>query len=143
TNRCSQRITIPIRLNRKAELDYSWNNAEFDTLYAGCRERPYIDTTITITNRSAELGQPRAVDVLSVLNGLPQVFTILSDPTPVTLQPGEFTKVRIRFSSRDSSATYYDTLLIVSSDRCNSIGAVPLTGIVKEVLSIRTTDGAK
>lgn len=143
TNRCSQRITIPIRLNRKAELDYSWNNAEFDTLYAGCRERPYIDTTITITNKSAELGQPRAVDVLSVLNGLPQVFTILSNPTPVTLQPGEFTKVRIRFYSRDSSATYYDTLLIVSSDRCNSIGAVPLTGIVKEVLSIRTTDGAK
>lgn len=143
SNRCSQRITIPIRLQRKAELDYSWNRAEFDTLYAGCRERPYIDTTITITNKSAELGQPRAVDVLSVLNNLPQVFTLLTNPTPVTLQPGEFTKVRIRFYSRDSSATYYDTLFITSTDRCNSIGAVPLVGIVKEVLSIRTPDGAE
>lgn len=143
TNRCSQRITLPIRLDRKAELGYSLNRAEFDTLYAGCRERLYVDTTITITNQSAALGQPRPVDLLSVAVGMPQVFTLLSNPAPRTLQPGESADIRVRFFSRDSSAVYSDTLRIVSSDRCNALGAVVLTGVVKEVLSIRTTDGAK
>ncbi len=142
SNRCSRSTTVPIILNRKAELDYSLSRVEFDTLYAGCRERPYSDTTITITNKSGDLGQPRAVSVVSVATGMPQVFSIIANPTPITLQPGESTTVRIRFLSRDSSATYFDTLRVVSTDRCNSLGFVPLTGIVKEVLSIRTGDGA-
>lgn len=141
-NRCSRSVTVPLTLNRKAELDYSLSRVEFDTLYAGCRERLYSDTTITITNNSAVLGQPRAVSVVSVATGMPQVFTIISNPTPVTLQPGESASVRVRFLSRDSSATYFDTLRVVSTDRCNSLGFIPLTGIVKEVLAIRSEDGS-
>lgn len=143
SNRCSQRITIPIRLERKAELGYTLNRINFDTLYAGCRERRYVDTTITITNQSAALGQPRPVDVVSVAVGMPQVFSLLSNPTPRTLQPGESVNIRVRFFSRDSSAVYNDTLRVISTDRCNALGIVVLTGVVKEVLSIRTTDGAR
>ncbi|MES2765369.1 MAG: choice-of-anchor D domain-containing protein [Bacteroidota bacterium] len=143
-NRCGQTVIIPINIKRTTELAYSLNRVTFDTLYANCTDRPYIDTTVTIYNRSRAIGTARTMTVSGVSTNMPQVFAVLPMSLPAQIPADDSLKVKVRFFSRDSSAVYNDTLKILSDDNCPpGIGLVPLRGIVQEVISIRTENGQK
>lgn len=140
TNRCDQQVTIPIRLTRKTEFTSNRARLNFDTLYAGCREQLYKDTVIKICNTSGDIGQPRQLTITKFNNQMPQVFQVIT-PVPITIDPGKCVDVTVRFTSRDTSALYFDTLSIVSNSRCAGGASIPLRGVVREVIGITDLSG--
>jgi hypothetical protein len=140
-NWCRQIITVPMKITRIAELDYSVDSLDFGILLAHCQEMPSTEQTMQICNNSEELGSPRNVTINTIETGMPDVFIPIHKNLPVILRPGECLDVTVRFSSGDSTAIYFDSLKVVSSDRCESTYKIPLSGMVQEVISITKADG--
>ncbi len=140
-NRCARYIRIPVQLERETQLAYDTNRLWFDTLYAYCREERWRDLGLQICNQTDRTSNPQTITIQQLTNQLPQVFEILSPKPPVVLAPGECVEVRVRFYSRDSTMTYFDTLRVYSTDACAPISVVVLEGSVQEVLELTNSRG--
>lgn len=140
TNRCGNTVSIPLIITRITELSYSRSSIAFDTLYANCVEKPSEDSVFRICNNSALVGNARPITITDFQNARPGIFQVIpSIPLPITLAPGQCVDVTVRFFSRDSSATYIDSIRILSTDQCPpGYAQVNLSGRVQEVLAIRT-----
>lgn len=135
-NACGVRITVPVNITRLTELDFSTMGINFGLLLAGCQERLWTDSVVTICNRSDRLGQPRDLTISEISTSMPDVFETIHQATPITLAPGECVDVTVRFRSFDTSGVYLDTLRIISDDKCEGSGVIPLAGEVREVLQL-------
>lgn len=141
-NNCGSFITIPIQLTRASELSFSRTILDFDTVTAGCRDKPYIDSTFQICNNTSMLGQPRAVTVNSITTGFAGTYQILSRTTPFTLQPGECETVTVRFYRGNDTRVYNTNITIQTNDRCNPRVTIPLRGSAFEAVRI-TSNGTR
>jgi hypothetical protein len=142
-NDCGQEIIVPLRFTRTTELVYNRNRLNFDTLYAGCIDQKFKDTTFTICNTSDSLGQPRDVSITGFALGIPGVFSIVSPALPATLSPGQCTTVTVRFRATDTSALFNDTLKVLSTDRCLGGISIPLRGVVREIIAVTDESGRR
>lgn len=145
TNRCGlPNRMIVLRLTRTTELGYSRGSIQFDTLYVGCVQKTYIDSTITICNTSDKLGTPRTVRITQFRTREPQGFAVVSPTAPVSIPPGQCITVTVRSFVRDTTNDYTDSLTIISDDRCQSVPSIiPLAGRSQEVISIRNSGGSR
>jgi hypothetical protein len=133
-NRCGSYITIPIRLKRLTELDFSRTSINFDTVVAGCKDVPYIDSTFTICNNTANFGTPRDVTINSVTTGYPGTYQIISKPFPFLVRQGECEIVTVRFWRGDVTKVYNTNITIRSDDVCNPKATIELRGAAFEAL---------
>jgi hypothetical protein len=143
-NRCSYSDTVAIQLTRRTELDYRPSRIVFDTLFARCPSRSYLDTVIRICNQSAALGSARAVSVTGAITRQPMVFQVFpagGRTFPLVLQPGECADIVVRFLAQDTTLQFLDTLYVLSTDRCPGNGIIPLSGRTQQVLAIRQPNG--
>jgi hypothetical protein len=136
SNPCGTEITIPIRLTRITELSYKTTNVVYDTLYAGCQEQLFRDTVIRICNQSDSIGAARPMTVTGYSVYFPQIFQVMSPSFPVTVPAGGCLDLRVRFYSKDTTRTYYDTLKILSDERCPGVVVINLKGVVQDVIDL-------
>jgi hypothetical protein len=146
TNACGREIIVPIRLNRKTELSFPRTPINFDTLYVGCPQQSYKDTTYRICNDSDSLGpgQGRAVSIISILNKMPGRFTVISPSLPYLIPRGACIDVKVRFNvfPTDTSSIFFDTLTINTTDKCEpKFIIVPMRGVIREVLAVTNEAG--
>lgn len=144
TNSCGTEILIPIRLTRLTELRYTKTRLNFDTLYAGCQEQLYKDTTFKICNQSDSVGAGRPLTISGFNLYYPQMFEVVNpakNKLPVTIPVGGCIDVTVRFHSKDTSGMYYDTLKTISDDKCPGIVVIPIRGVVREVLGLYDPSG--
>lgn len=144
-NRCGlPNKNIILRLTRNTELGYSRGSILFDTLYVGCVQKSYIDSTFVICNTSDKLGTPRTVRITQFRTREPQGFAVVSPAAPVSIPPGECITVTVRSFVRDTTNDYTDSVTIISDDRCQSVPSViPLLGRTQEVISVRNSGGSR
>ena len=142
-NDCGQTIVVPLRFNRKTQLSYARATINLDTLYAGCAEQKYKDTIIKICNSSDSLGSPENVTLTNFITGIPGVFKVISPALPYTIKPGECKDIVLRFTATDTSAAFFDTLKVLSTDKCVGGIVIPLRGIVREIVTITDQSGKK
>lgn len=142
TNNCGSSITIPIKLTRASELSFSHSIIDFDTVTAGCRDIPYIDSTFQICNNTLKLGQPRAVTINSITTGFAGTYQIISKTTPFVLQPDECETVTVRFYRGNDTKVYNTNITIQTNDHCNPRVIIPLKGAAFEAVKI-TSNGTK
>jgi hypothetical protein len=138
-NRCNAQIRIPIRYNRSTELSYSKGSLNLDTLYVGCIQETSREDTVTICNVSN-----RAVTISkAIFDSLRYSYhpAAPSGPLPQVLPPGACWKIVVHMDVLDSSKTLYDTLRIVSDDRCPGSGAIPIFGRSQEVIALLAPNG--
>ncbi len=142
TNPCGTEILIPIRLTRQTELRYTTSRINFDTLYAGCQEQLYKDTTFRICNQSDSVGAARPLTLSGFTVRYPQMFRVVSPATfPQTIPIGGCIDITVRFYSKDTSGIYFDTLKTLSNDKCPGIVVIPIRGVVREVLGLYDPSG--
>lgn len=136
TNRCGDYLHIPLTVNRTTELSYSKNTVLLDTLYVGCTERTYSEDSIRICNTS---NRPLLVSSATLKNPKFSWRPANGQPAlPITLQPGQCWTVMVRMDANDTSRTFYDTLKIVSDDKCPGSGFIPLQGRSQDVIVLLT-----
>ncbi len=140
-NNCRTIINIPLKITRIGELSYSKISLDMDTLIAHCIEKPYIDSIISLCNVTNKSSLPKVIRIDKLLTKFPEVFQIISKPLPIILQPGECTDITVRFLSQGKTNTYFDTLTIISNDKCSGTGKIPLIGRVQEAIAITYPDG--
>lgn len=132
TNSCGYyHLNVPVTITRKSELSMSNLQIRFDSLKARCIEKSFIDSTLKICNTAQN-----QVTISSISLKMPQVFQLTYPSLPKVLNPGECFDVKMRFVSRDTTMAYFDTLKIVSTDKCAPNALIPIYGKVNEVLSI-------
>lgn len=142
-NDCGQTIVVPLRFNRKTQLSYARAAINLDTLYAGCAEQKYKDTVIKICNTSDSIGSPENVTLTNFITGIPGIFKVISPALPYTIKPGECKDIVLRFTATDTSAAFFDTLKVISTDKCVGGIVIPLRGIVREIVTITDQGGKK
>ena len=144
-NRCGQPSTfVKLNLRRITEIGISRSTLAFDTLFVGCKDKTYIDSTITICNTSDSLGTPRTVTITSILAKESVGYQVISPSFPKSLAPGECIDIVVRSFVRDTTGDYPDTLRIISNDRCQkSAIIIALTGRSQEVISLRDPGGSR
>ncbi len=130
-NLCGDTTEIPFNLTRTTVLQPSVASVTFATLYAGCREVPFLEQTITLRNTGT---QPIALQ--GFRQQRPQMFGILGNLTQ-TLAAGASTPITVRFAATDTANTYFDTLRIRTGDVCQPELALPLAGRIEEAIIIR------
>jgi len=136
-NSCGNFIAnINFSITRQTELSLNKLKIDYDSLKAFCIERRYIDSTIKICNNTDKSSNPKNITISNLSVKMPAVFQIISAPLPINLAPGQCIDITVRFNSRDSTNEYFDTLNIVSNDKCAPITKIPLKGKVKDVLRI-------
>jgi hypothetical protein len=142
TDRCGAQVEVPIKFQRRTELDYSKGRLATDTLYVGCIEKTFSEDTLRICNNT---GRPMSIDSLRLVFGT--VFTWRPlDPAraaPTTLASGTCWSVIVRMNVGDTSKTENDTLKIYSDDRCSGSGVIPIAGRTQEVLVLLDNSGFK
>lgn len=130
-NLCGDTIKVPLQITRTTVLQPSPASVTFATLFAGCRELPFIDQTVILRNTGS---QPLALQ--GFRSNRPQMFRILGNLTQ-TLATGASEQVTVRFSAPDTANTYFDTLRIRTGDVCQPELAVPISGRIEEAIIIR------
>lgn len=148
TNRCTVADTLRISLNRITELSVNKRAQRFDTLYAGCPTKRFIDSTIQICNNSGATGT-NTNRPLTITGGRftssPTAFSILppaGKSFPFTLAVGECANITVRFTPlADTTFRHIDTLIITSDDACQGSGYVVLTADIVEVFRILNAGG--
>ncbi|MFN8368815.1 MAG: choice-of-anchor D domain-containing protein [Candidatus Kapaibacterium sp.] len=150
-NRCTIVDTVKFTFNRLTELTYKYkapdnrlkSSITFDTMFVGCSQTPYHDSTIRICNQSNLLGTPHDVTITNLSTIIGQAFAVVSPTTPITLKVGECIDVVVRFTipaGRDTTFRYLDSLKITSTD-CQAVTKIPLAGQVQLVFQIMRSDG--
>jgi hypothetical protein len=137
SNSCGYGIKdIPVSITRLTELSMSKLVVDFDSLKAGCIERPFVDSIVKICNNTTGSGSPRNVTISALSVNQPSVFVLNHPALPRVLKPGECIDVNIRFYSSTRTANYFDSLKITSDDKCAPVSRIPLNGKVREVIGI-------
>ncbi len=135
-NRCGDYKQIYLHVIRSTELSYSKTALKMDTLFVGCLDKTFAEDSITICNKSN-----RPLKITSALLKNPK-FTWRPGPgqpnLPITLQVGECWKVIVRMDANDTTKTFYDTLRIVSDDKCPGSGFIPIEGRTQDVVVLLT-----
>jgi hypothetical protein len=136
-NRCGDPVRVPITLNRTSDLSYSKSRLRLDTLYVGCLERTWDEDTVRFCNTTGA-----ALTIYSA-SFRDTVFRFRGavGSLPVTLAPGECWTGIVRMNTGDTTRTSYDTLRIVSDDRCPGGGMIPVMGHSQDVFDVLTTNG--
>ncbi|MFI5263139.1 MAG: LamG-like jellyroll fold domain-containing protein, partial [Candidatus Kapaibacterium sp.] len=136
TNRCGDYIRVPLTVNRETELHYSSQSLLFDTLFVGCPEHSYTEDSLRICNQS---NRPLKIYSLTTNN---IKFSWKPAPgnsnLPITLQPGECWSILVRMDANDTTKTLYDTLVVISDDKCPGSGKIPLQGRTQDVFVLLT-----
>lgn len=128
-------------ITRITDLAFNKDTLGFGILKASCIEEPYRDVSLRVCNNSRETGNNAPITISSLLNNLPGIFQVISPSLPTTIPVDDCVDIIVRFFSRDTAATYYDTLIVNSNDRCPpGIHRIPMTGYVEQILSL-TYDG--
>lgn len=139
SNRCGDDVIVPIAIERTTELTYSFGRIVFDTLIAGCIEKPFTEQTVRICNTTTKPLQLFSVRLDS------NRFTLrpadASKALPYTLAPGECWDVIVRFDAQDTTKTWWDTLRVASDEACAGAGNIALIGHTQEVFALLTGDG--
>ena len=145
TNRCGLPNTrIRFELNRITEINVSRGRVLYDSLWVGCVDKTYIDSTVVICNTSDQIGKPRTITISSMNAREPQGFRVVGTTFPLRIPPGECVTVTIRSLVRDTTADYLDTMQVISDDNCQRTPIkIALQGRSQEVISIRTPDGSR
>lgn len=145
TNRCGLPNTqIKLDLVRITETGVTRGSLTFDTLWVGCVDKTYIDSTFEICNTSDLVGQPRTLTIQSVLAKEPKSYQVVGVTWPIFLPPGKCTTLVVRSFVRDTTADYLDTLEIKTDDRCQRTPIrMPIIGRTQEVISIRNPGGTR
>ena len=142
-DRCGYVLAVPITIDRITELSVDRDSIAFDTLLVGCRDVEYHDSTLTLCNTTDQLGAPRVVTVFDITSNDPTAFRVVNATFPLQLAPGQCTTLVVRSFVQDTTNDYFDTLQVISDDRCQSRPAViPVSGRTQEVISIRSTKQA-
>jgi hypothetical protein len=111
-NQCGDTVDVPFNLTRTTVLQPSLTSVTFATLYAGCREVPFIEQSVTLRNTGS---QPLSLQ--GFRQQRPQIFSIFGNVTQ-TIAAGAAAQITVRFSAADTANTYFDTLRIRTSDAC-------------------------
>lgn len=145
TNRCGLPNTqVRLDLVRITETGVTRGSLTFDTLWVGCVDKTYIDSTFEICNTSDLVGQPRTLTIQSVLAKEPKSYQVVGVTWPILLPPGKCTTLVVRSFVRDTTADYLDTLEIRTDDRCQRTPIrMPIIGRTQEVISIRNPGGTR
>jgi hypothetical protein len=142
TNRCGYTTFVKLNVTRTTELSVSRNTIVFDTLLVGCKDKTFIDSTITICNTTDRLGAPRTVTISGLNTREPLSYRAINVSFPLVLLPGQCTTITVRSFVRDTTADYTDSLRIVSDDQCQSGPAIiAIRGRTQEVISIKNPGG--
>ena len=145
TNRCGLPNTVvTFELNRLTEINVSRGRVLYDSLWVGCLDKTYIDSTVVICNTSDQIGRPRTITISSMNAKEPQGYRVVGTTFPLRIPPGECVTVTIRSFVRDTTADYLDTMQVISDDICQRTPIrIALQGRSQEVISIRTPDGSR
>lgn len=145
TNRCGLPNTqVKLDLVRLTETGVTRGSLTFDTLWVGCVDKTYIDSTFQICNTSDMIGQPRTLTIQSILAKEPKSYQVVGVTWPILLPPGQCTTLVVRSFVRDTTADYLDTLEIRTDDRCQRTPIrMPIIGRTQEVISIRNPGGTR
>ncbi len=130
-NRCGEYLQIPITLKRSTELHYDKTTMEVDTLFVGCTEVTSSEDTLTICNQST-----RPVTVTDAQLKNPKFSWRPSggfQNPPFVLPPGACWKVIVKMIQGDTTRTEFDTLHIISDDKCPGSGYIPVQGRSQDV----------
>lgn len=140
-NRCGDYLYIPLNVNRTTELQYSKNTVLLDTLYVGCTQKTFSEDSIRICNTS---NRPLQITSATLKDPKFSWRPGSGQPSlPITLQPGQCWTVMVRIDAHDTSKTFYDTLKIVSDDKCPGSGFIPLEGRTQDVIVLLTNDAKR
>lgn len=131
-NLCGDTLRTALNLTRTTTLQPSEPSVTFGTLYAGCREVPFAERTITLRNAGT---QP--LQLLGFRQSRAQIFRLIGTTLQQTLAGGASTQVTMRFFPADTANTYFDTLRIRTGDPCQPELALPLAGTIEEAVIIR------
>lgn len=145
TNRCGLPNTrLRFELNRITEISVSRGRVLFDSLWVGCLDKTFIDSTVVVCNTSDKLGRPRTITITSMNAREPQGYRVVGTNFPLRIPPGECVTVTIRSLVRDTTADYLDTIQVISDDLCQRTPIrIALQGRSQEVISIRSPDGSR
>lgn len=145
TNRCGLPNTVvKLDLVRITETGVTRGSLTFDTLWVGCVDKTYIDSTFQICNTSDQVGQPRTLTIQSILAKEPKSYQVVGVTWPIQVPPGQCTTLTVRSFVRDTTADYLDTLEIRTDDRCQRTPIrMPIIGRTQEVISIRNSGGTR
>ena len=145
TNRCGLPNTqVKLDLVRITETGVTRGSLTFDTLWVGCVDKTFIDSTFEICNTSDLVGQPRTLTIQSVLAKEPKSYQVIGVTWPILLPAGKCTTLVVRSFVRDTTADYLDTLEIKTDDRCQRTPIrMPIIGRTQEVISIRNPGGTR
>jgi hypothetical protein len=130
-NRCGDTLQIPLRLIRSTLVQPSVRVVTFATLFAGCREIPFLESTFTLRNTG---GAP--ITLQSLTSTRAQMFRVLTT-FPQQLGANSSVPVVVGFAATDSAGIYNDTLRIRTSDFCQPELAIPVRGTIEEAVVIR------
>jgi hypothetical protein len=140
-NRCGDYIYTLLNVNRSTELQYSQSQLKLDTLYVGCTEQTYSEDSIQICNKST---RPLQISSAQLKNPKFSWRPGSGQPNlPITLQPGQCWKIVVQMDVNDTTQTLYDTLRIVSDDKCPGSGFIPIEGRTQDVIVLLTPDAKK
>lgn len=140
-NRCGEYIYVPLTLKRRTEIEYSKGSIRMDTLYVGCTEKPYAEDSVTLCNRTT---RPMQIADLQLKNPKYSWRPGSGQPAlPITLQPGECWRAIVRMDNHDTTKTHYDTLRIISDDRCPGSGFIPIEGRTQDVFVLLTPNAQR
>lgn len=133
TNSCGDTLRVPIRVTRNALVQASVRSVTFATLFAGCREIPFLINSFSLRNTSS---QP--ITLQSLASTRPQMFQARVNLPQVVPANGSV-PITMLFAAaeRDSAGLYTDTLRFRTSDPCQPELAVPVRGLIEEALVIR------
>jgi len=145
TNRCGLPNTrIRFELDRITEVGISRGKITYDTLWVGCIQTKYFDSTIVVCNTSDQLGKPRTLRITGMRAKEPLGYTVVGTTFPILLAAGQCTTITVRCLVRDTTNDYLDTLEIFSDDVCQRAPIrIALVGRSQEVISIKTSDGQR
>jgi Concanavalin A-like lectin/glucanases superfamily len=133
-NRCSDTVRVPLRIMRTTNVQPSLQVVTFGTLYAGCREVPFLPRSFTLRNTGTV-----PVRLLGVSNNRRSTFRVIGNGNAsIPAQGSEpFTVQFSAATAADSAGLAADTLRIRTDDACQPEIVVPLAGEIREAVIVR------
>lgn len=137
-NRCGTTVFLKkIDIIRETDLKSSVDSLDMGIVKAQCQEEPFKEKTFQICNNTNKTGTNLDKIITNFKFGKPKFFEVISPLNlPDTIKPGQCIDVKVRFNAGDTSATYFDTLNIVSNDNCPGGGKIPVRGTIEQVLRL-------
>ncbi len=141
-NRCRDWNSFKMEITRLTEFSYSTDSIGFDILKSNCKEVREYTKSVKICNNSNAVGTGRVLEIQDILTTNSNVFEILlPQPLPIQLNPGECIDIPIRFNNIDIAGDYYDSLQVVTNDKCDTTRFIELEGHIIEVFRITDESG--